>query len=249
VRVDHRRSKPRHVRTPCASGAAPPASAAAALFLAELHPHVRPLGRACRESWDHLRHGRPRAVRRLWCDEGNDGGDRCHEGAGAVCRAWPWLADRSAHRRFVGCRCIGVSLCPYVRVLCPRIGWHQTAMHIQLRSSLRRRCLQQHSGPASPMRSEQAWTTAYDYGNSRCLAGTDSDLATRIPCIRVSSCVRAASIAAIVSPQGHLHTDQTEQLSFVWQILKARICMRSNVVEATCCSWGVNVIRLLLWQP
>ena len=64
----------------------------------------RHLGPACKETWDHLRHVRPRAVRRSWW--GNGGGDRCHEGAarGAVCRTLPWLAERSAHRRFVGCR-------------------------------------------------------------------------------------------------------------------------------------------------
>ena len=44
--------------------------------------HARPPGtRLQRNVGPPPRHVRPRAVRRSWCDDGNGGGDRCHEGA------------------------------------------------------------------------------------------------------------------------------------------------------------------------
>ena len=67
--------------------------------------HARPPGtRLQRNVGPPPRHVRPRAVRRSWCDDGNGGGDRCHEGATRGAVRGGWLAERSAHCRFVGCR-------------------------------------------------------------------------------------------------------------------------------------------------
>ena len=68
-------------RTPC--GTSQLLVPAAALL--GLHPRARPPGTRLQRTWDQLRHDRPRAVCRSWCDEGNGGhnnaaagGDRCH---------------------------------------------------------------------------------------------------------------------------------------------------------------------------
>ena len=81
VRAANRRSEPGHARTPCAFRHSSSCLGCGCTPFGRAPSTRALLGPACKETWDHLRHVRPRAVRRPWCDEGNGGGDRCHEGA------------------------------------------------------------------------------------------------------------------------------------------------------------------------